>query len=215
MRPTSSPAAAWRARGRRRLEAHPRGRRPRSSGRGRGASSWQRSWASHGATNSLEQTWRCEAQRTQSSCCEVLFALPLSATAARVAAIAAAEMLTNNSYTRPSPAAVLPDTRWPPRCAACAEQVHLALGGPEKWSCRSRRRSRARRRSSGGARAAAAAAAARSARPPRTRSSCTSTSGSRTRRWARRACRRTTCSRCRTRRRGRTTARRAAASPTT
>ena len=41
-------------------------------------------------------------------------------------------MLANNSYTRPSPAAVLPDTRWPPRCAACAEQVHLALGGPRE-----------------------------------------------------------------------------------
>ena len=39
-------------------------------------------------------------------------------------------MLANNSYTRPSPAAVLPDTRWPPRCAGGAEQVHLALGGP-------------------------------------------------------------------------------------
>ena len=39
-------------------------------------------------------------------------------------------MLANNSYTRPAPAAVLPDTRWPPRCASCAEQVHLALGGP-------------------------------------------------------------------------------------
>ena len=41
-------------------------------------------------------------------------------------------MLANNSYTRPSPAAVLPDTRWPPRCASCAEQVHLALGGPRE-----------------------------------------------------------------------------------